>query len=162
MTGVQTCALPIYDAIRELEDNEAVWLEMAEEDGETIPAPTVEKIQEYSGKFTVRLSKSLHREIAKRAEMEGVSLNQYMVEAAAEKLGRIPKQDAIMIGKAFREFALVIQNTSGILEGTQNIVYDMSEITAKMVRETSHGAEWGTSFNSFNYIKRNEESEVCN
>jgi len=35
----------------------------------------------FSGKFSVRLPKSLHRDLVTRAEQEGVSLNQYITAA---------------------------------------------------------------------------------
>jgi hypothetical protein len=38
----------------------------------------------YSGKFFIRAPKSLHRKLAKMAEKEGVSLNQYLVATLAE------------------------------------------------------------------------------
>ena len=43
------------------------------EDKEKIPEP-VDKT--YSGKFNLRLPKSLHKKLAEEAEEEGISLNQ--------------------------------------------------------------------------------------
>jgi len=59
----------IYDAMR-------VWLEVAIEDGLPIPEPR--STESFSGKFVVRVPKSLHRELVEAAEKEGVSLNQYI------------------------------------------------------------------------------------
>ncbi|WP_042226876.1 toxin-antitoxin system HicB family antitoxin, partial [Paenibacillus popilliae] len=33
----------------------------------------------YSGKFNVRIPKTLHRQLAEQSEREGVSLNQYVL-----------------------------------------------------------------------------------
>ncbi len=52
------------------------WIETEYEEGRNIPEPS---FQEYSGKFNVRLPKSLHRALADAASLEGVSLNQYVV-----------------------------------------------------------------------------------
>ncbi len=41
-----------------------------------LPIPVPEKVSDYSGKFVVRLPKSLHQRLAIEAEQEGVSLNQ--------------------------------------------------------------------------------------
>ena len=41
-----------------------------------LPIPIPESVSKYSGKFVVRLSKSLHQRLAIEAEREGVSLNQ--------------------------------------------------------------------------------------
>ena len=43
--------------------------------------------REYSGKVNVRMPKSLHRDLAHRAEQEGVSLNQLIVTALARSVG---------------------------------------------------------------------------
>jgi predicted HicB family RNase H-like nuclease len=42
----------------------------------------------YSGKVNLRMPKSLHRDLARRAEEEGVSLNQFMVVALARAVGK--------------------------------------------------------------------------
>jgi predicted HicB family RNase H-like nuclease len=69
--------------------NEAreLWIETVYESGKRdIPLPATE--QDYSGKFVLRLPKSLHRRLAQQAEQEGVSLNQYAVSLLSEATGR--------------------------------------------------------------------------
>lgn len=51
------------------------WLEVKLQYNDLIPEPVVD--DGYSGKFVVRLPKSLHRKLAIEAEKEGISLNQY-------------------------------------------------------------------------------------
>lgn len=51
-----------------------------EEKGKKFPEPS-EIIDDYSGRVTLRLPKSLHRSLSASAEDEGVSLNQYLVGA---------------------------------------------------------------------------------
>lgn len=41
----------------------------------------------YSGKVNLRMPTSLHRDLARKAEDEGVSLNQFMVVALARAVG---------------------------------------------------------------------------
>jgi predicted HicB family RNase H-like nuclease len=53
------------------------WLETKVESGYPIPMPL--NTEKYSGKFVVRLPKSLHARLSIEAEREGVSLNQYTV-----------------------------------------------------------------------------------
>ena len=48
------------------------WLEAADEFKVPVPAPT----KDYSGQFVVRLGKSLHRDLVRKAMAEGLSLNQ--------------------------------------------------------------------------------------
>jgi predicted HicB family RNase H-like nuclease len=52
-----------------------LWIEAKLEGGFPVPAPAEES--RYSGKFVLRLPKSLHARLAMEAEKEGVSLNQY-------------------------------------------------------------------------------------
>lgn len=54
---------------------------------DTLPDPPVgPQRREYSGKFNVRLPKSLHAALASEAEAEGVSLNQLVVAKLAMHL----------------------------------------------------------------------------
>ena len=57
-------------------DVRQLWLSTAFELGKTIPSPSTQ--EEYSGKFVIRVPKSLHRKLAETAATEGVSLN-YLV-----------------------------------------------------------------------------------
>lgn len=70
-----------------LEDAKKCWLEAALEDGFEIPEPTSE--EEFSGKFNLRIPKSLHRALALNARDEGVSLNQLAMCLIANGL-RVP------------------------------------------------------------------------
>ena len=71
--GVGTTA---EEALSCLEDSVDSWIEDARLDGEDIPEP-IPSDYEYSGKFTLRIPRSLHRQLAMQAEAEGVSLNQH-------------------------------------------------------------------------------------
>jgi len=55
----------------------------AKEEGREFPEP-LEEEDEYSGRVTLRLPKSLHREIATQAQLEDVSLNSYIVATLAK------------------------------------------------------------------------------
>lgn len=63
-----------------------LWLEVSLERGLPIPEPRPQ--DDYSGKFVVRVPRSLHREVVEAAEEEGVSLNQYINVALARSVGR--------------------------------------------------------------------------
>jgi len=66
----------LEEAYENIENARRAWIETAYEDGIDIPLPRTEK--QYSGKFVVRIMRTLHRELAEQAEREGVSLNQYV------------------------------------------------------------------------------------
>jgi predicted HicB family RNase H-like nuclease len=51
------------------------WIETKLENGFTVPGPL--RGDKFSGKFLLRLPKSLHARLAFEAEKEGISLNQY-------------------------------------------------------------------------------------
>ena len=59
------------------EEIRVLWIETEYARGAEIPAPSTPV--EYSGKFVVRLPKSLHRRLAESAELDGVSLNQFVI-----------------------------------------------------------------------------------
>lgn len=65
------------------EEIRTLWIEGEYEDGATIPEPAMQS--EYSGKFVVRLPKSLHRGLAERARREGMSLNAWVNYLLAER-----------------------------------------------------------------------------
>lgn len=74
------------EALEMIRDAQAGWLSVALEDGDAIPEPRA--LDEYSGKFVVRVPRSLHRDLVQHAEAEGVSLNQYINVALARGLGQ--------------------------------------------------------------------------
>ena len=62
------------EALAELRDAIRSWIRTAHEFGDDVPLPASK--HPYSGKFVVRVPVSLHRSLALRASVEGVSLNQ--------------------------------------------------------------------------------------
>ena len=51
------------------------WIETKLENGFSVPLPM--DAEKYSGKFVIRIPKTLHQELSIKAAQEGVSLNQY-------------------------------------------------------------------------------------
>lgn len=43
------------------------------------PNPSLNAIEKYSGKFLLRIPKSLHKRLVEEAKREGISLNQYII-----------------------------------------------------------------------------------
>ena len=64
---------------------------MFSESGRAFPLPAQPQDQ-YSGRVTLRLPKSLHRALANAAEEEGVSLNQHLVTALVSHARDLPAQ----------------------------------------------------------------------
>jgi len=63
------------EAFDNIQDAMKGWIETKLENGFSIPEPINDN--QYSGKFVLRIPKSLHAQLALEAEQEGVSLNQY-------------------------------------------------------------------------------------
>lgn len=74
LPGCITEGETIEEVLQRIEAARYAWIEVAYEDGMEIPIPRTE--HEYSGKFIVRVPRSLHRRLAELAMREGVSLNQ--------------------------------------------------------------------------------------
>lgn len=70
-----------------LTQEEAASLARAEamDDGTTVTLEDFKRsLEEYSGKLVLRIPRSLHKELKEAAEIEGVSLNQYMLYKLAK------------------------------------------------------------------------------
>jgi predicted RNase H-like HicB family nuclease len=65
------------EALANIREAMELWIEGKIEAGLEVPAPAVSGGKEYSGKYIVRIPKSLHARLALEADREGVSLNQY-------------------------------------------------------------------------------------
>ena len=77
LPGCITCGDTLTDAIQNAQDAKREWLLTALETSLSIPEPTVEETNNYSGQFKIRLPKTLHKSLAEHAKREGISMNQY-------------------------------------------------------------------------------------
>ena len=75
LDGCQSTGETFEEAYNNLLDAMEGWIETKLENGFNIPLPV--NTDKYSGKFVLRLPKSLHCRLAIEAEKEGVSLNQF-------------------------------------------------------------------------------------
>ncbi len=73
------------EAYSRLESTAEGWIQAALDMDQEIPAPT--DPHSYSGRIALRLPRSLHRRAAQIAERDGISLNQFLVAAIAERVG---------------------------------------------------------------------------
>jgi antitoxin HicB len=84
--GCMTEGDNLQHALEMLDEAMSLWLEVGIEDGLPIPEPAT--ITDYSGRFLTRIPPTLHRDLARRAEREGVSLNLFVATALARALGQ--------------------------------------------------------------------------
>lgn len=81
--GCLTAGATREEALARIHDAMHDWVEASLERGLPVPAP----MREYGGTVVVRIPKSLHRDVAKRAEHEGVSINQWIATSIARAIG---------------------------------------------------------------------------
>lgn len=75
LDGCQSDGKTVEELFSSLEEAREGWLSVKLEHGDPIPEPQ----GEYSGRVVVRMPKTLHRNLAAAADLEGISLNQYML-----------------------------------------------------------------------------------
>lgn len=75
LDGCQSTGETFEEAYKNLKEAMKGWVETKLENNFDIPLPV--GYEDFSGKFIVRIPKSLHYKLAVEAKQEGVSLNQY-------------------------------------------------------------------------------------
>lgn len=75
LDGCQSTGKTFQEAYKNVIDAMEGWIETKLEAGFEVPLPV--SCEDFSGKFVVRIPKSLHYRLAIEAQKEGVSLNQY-------------------------------------------------------------------------------------
>ncbi len=82
LPGCITTGATIDEALENLQQAKKDWFEAALADGVKINDPIDQ--DSYSGQFKLRLPKSLHKQLADQARIEGISMNQYCVYLLAK------------------------------------------------------------------------------
>jgi antitoxin HicB len=85
LPGCMTEAETASDVLAQIEDAKRAWIATALEDGLEVPPPR--DTDDYSGRFVVRVPRSLHADLVRAARREGVSLNTLVVGALSRFLG---------------------------------------------------------------------------
>lgn len=85
LDGCMSVGTTKTEALDMIEDAMREWLDTAIEDDLDIPLPESLRKDSYSGKFPLRMPKSLHEKLAKAASLDGISLNQYIVNLLSER-----------------------------------------------------------------------------
>lgn len=80
------------EAVERVSDAMRGWISVALEDGREIPVPR--EVPPFSGRFLVRIPRSLHAELSAAAAEEGVSLNQFVTVVLARSVGQ-PSRDRV-------------------------------------------------------------------
>jgi antitoxin HicB len=82
LPGCLSHGATVEEAAHNIQDAKRDWLVSNLEDNLLIPEP-----QKYTGQFHLRMSSSLHESLARMADMNNVSLNQYLTMALSRTVG---------------------------------------------------------------------------
>jgi antitoxin HicB len=80
LKGCMTQGENLEETVKNIQEVMELWLQSAMEQGLEIPEP-----EKYSGKFVLRIPKTLHRKLVECAEKEKTSLNQYLIYLLSEQ-----------------------------------------------------------------------------
>jgi predicted RNase H-like HicB family nuclease len=80
------------EAVKEIQEVKNDWLKSNLQRGLKIPEP---KPHQFSGQIRLRITPSLHRLLSYRAEIENVSLNQYMAINLAKSVGHFAEEQTL-------------------------------------------------------------------
>jgi predicted RNase H-like HicB family nuclease len=81
------------EALEQVTSAAAAWVETARREGREVPE--AKTAQSHSGRLLLRMPQTMHAELARAAERERISLNQFITDALAGALGwRAPSRDA--------------------------------------------------------------------
>jgi len=92
-------------------DAKKVWIETAIKEGREIPKPKNIYDEDFSGKFTLRLPKTLHKELTIQAEEEEVSINQYLLYLITKGLSKTELSNSSSSRKQ-RSISMAYSNSS--------------------------------------------------
>jgi len=85
----------IEQAMESLRSVKKLWLEGRLEANLSIPEPA--ELEEYSGRFVLRISRSLHKALQREAKREGLSLNQHIGQILAERHELVDLERAVQV-----------------------------------------------------------------
>ena len=120
----------VAEVMEDIETAKEEWIEVNLELGRRIPEPRPKK-SEYSGRLTLRLPKSLHKEVAELSEDEGVSVNQCVVQLINSGLRENSFQEILdkvhSLQKGFSRFTQKVSYTFVAQTNSDNNVYSYSK-----------------------------------
>lgn len=121
------------EALKNLEEAKRAWIKVAFKRGLEIPLPRGLE-EEFSGRLTLRMPKVFHKQLARAAEKEGVSLNQFILSILSFGYGalygrRAPRERELFIVAEF------LQRTKPPLDSAFTNVSSLIETSWRASRE---------------------------
>ncbi len=153
------------ETMANLDEAMLAWIEATLQEGHPIPPP--QATQGYSGHVALRLPKSIHREAARRAQIEGTSLNQYLVAAVAARVGaddlvdRLAQRFVSRVWEPLMRTTVVRQTTVEHFRETATTV-DLSKIVEQPPAELGEADTSGTAPLLANLFSRTTKEKLQN
>jgi antitoxin HicB len=95
LPGCMTDGDTLEEAIRKAGEAIESWIQVAKECGKKIPEKKYYSSEDdYSGKLTLRMPKSLHKELTQAAAEQGVSINQLILYFLSKGIGQVTTEMA--------------------------------------------------------------------
>ena len=82
------------EALKNIEEAKKAWIVTALQRGLEIPLPRQVE-DSYSGRLTLRMPRTLHKKLARAAEEEGISLNQFILSLLSTGYGMLYENSAL-------------------------------------------------------------------
>lgn len=131
----------IEEAMEDAQINLNVHLDYLKENGIAVPVPdTSFHILEYSGKLSLRIPKSLHRQIAENAQKDDVSINSYINNALSDYVGQVKALESVK-KEAVESIQQASFNTmlTNYLTGTAGENWHTNSETTNLIFSTMEG-----------------------
>ena len=94
LSGCYSAGDDATEAMANLEEAMALWVQSALADGQQIPPPLA--ATEYAGRISLRLLPSMHERAVLLAAAEGASLNRWLSDAIATYAGEPPRTGSVL------------------------------------------------------------------
>ena len=124
------------------------WIEATIARGKPIPEPMA--LNEASGKFALRMPKHIHQKVQRLAQNDEVSVNTFLVEAIAEKIGAVEYHDRQMAHLERRMAQQTVANLAALFLPVpqQNPVFGRAN-TDRFSNEQPHGQNLVINVNQY-------------
>jgi len=132
VTYLLPCLNEAQTIVQAIEEARQLWIKTAYDEGQNIPLPR--DMEEYTGKFVVRIPRGLHRDLVRAAKQEGTSLNQYVTSLLASGISQdIMETQAVAMARfmMWSPTAKVWGSTEDILNYNELLSIPQSEAIGK-------------------------------
>jgi antitoxin HicB len=139
LPGCRSHGSTVEEAVKNVEEAKNDWILDSLEEGEEVPVP-VDR-ENYSGRFVLRMSRSLHRALSLLAESERLSLNQLVVTILAKEVGRLG-----VLNRVEHKIDELLNKVNDVLEGEElrtlsqqiNVIAGHPEQAQYLMIDTAH------------------------